>query len=149
MAHKYAPNGITFDDINFEQKFDTTIAYGQSKLANILHAKELAKRLDKTGIHVYVLHPGVIMTELSRHFVKKIPSFINFFTMPFFTFLLKTPFHGAQTTLFCILDDSIRNDSGKYYSDCAEAKVLTKHASDEDQAKKLWEMSADLVGLIK
>ena len=58
MAHTYARNGIKFDDINFENNFSSMEAYGQSKLANVLHAKELAKRLENTGISVYSLHPG-------------------------------------------------------------------------------------------
>jgi WW domain-containing oxidoreductase len=58
MGHKFARNGISFDDINFDQNFSSMQAYGQSKLANIMHAKELAKRLENTGISVYSLHPG-------------------------------------------------------------------------------------------
>ena len=60
IAHRfYAPkNGINFEDINWEKSFDSRQAYGQSKLANVLHAKELAKRLEKSGILVYSLHPG-------------------------------------------------------------------------------------------
>ena len=59
MAHTMATNGISFDDINFENSFNSTQVYAQSKLANVLHAKELAKRLENTGISVYSLHPGI------------------------------------------------------------------------------------------
>ena len=65
---KGALDGISFDDINFNDLPEGTTTYEklergstiycQSKLANILHAKELAKRLENTGISVYVLHPG-------------------------------------------------------------------------------------------
>ena len=66
-AYEASKDGISFDDINFEQLPDATLKqkmdsgfrkYSQSKLANILHAKELAKKLESTGISVYVLHPG-------------------------------------------------------------------------------------------
>ena len=56
MAHT---NGrMNWDDLNWEKSYNTLAAYGQSKLANILHAKELAARLEGTGVTVYVLHPG-------------------------------------------------------------------------------------------
>ena len=59
MAHESAEKGINFEDINFENSpFRTMQVYAQSKLANILHAKELARRLEDTGISVFCLHPG-------------------------------------------------------------------------------------------
>ena len=58
MAHSSARRGISFDDINFEKNFNTLNVYGESKLANILHCKELSRRLENTGISVYSLHPG-------------------------------------------------------------------------------------------
>lgn len=140
-----ATKGINFDDINYEKSFKTTQVYAQSKLANILHAKELARKLENSGISVHVLHPGVIMTELSRHFEKWIPSFINFLTLPIARFIFKTPFHGAQTTLFCVLDDSLEGQSGKYYADCGEAKTSGKYAQDAEYAKKFWRFSEELI----
>ena len=59
MAHQMARQGINFEDINYDTDFNTMKAYGISKLANVLHAKELANRLNNTGISVYVLHPGM------------------------------------------------------------------------------------------
>ena len=59
MAHQMARQGINFEDINYDTNFNTMKAYGISKLANVLHAKELANRLNNTGISVYVLHPGM------------------------------------------------------------------------------------------
>ncbi len=58
MGHAFARNGMNFDDLMTEKNYDPMVAYAQSKLANILHAKELAKRLENTGISVYALHPG-------------------------------------------------------------------------------------------
>ena len=58
MAHIWTRIGIQFDDINQEKNFGSEEAYFQSKLANILHCRELAKRLENTGISVYSLHPG-------------------------------------------------------------------------------------------
>ena len=55
---------------------------------------------------------------------------------PICRFVFKTPFHGAQTTLYCTLEDSIEKDSGKYYKDCHEAPTLTHYAEDMDAASK-------------
>ncbi|CAI5967740.1 unnamed protein product [Closterium sp. NIES-65] len=71
-AHQFPyPGGIRFDAINAKEGYDSVKAYGQSKLANILHAWELARRLKEEGAEVTVnaLHPGVIDTNLSRHIV--------------------------------------------------------------------------------
>jgi len=150
LAHRSAKNGISFNDINFEKSFKTVEVYGQSKLANILHAKELSRRLEGSGISVYVLHPGVISTELGRHISDLVPTLLKPIFIPFMvllSFFIKTPFHGAQTTLYCTLEDSIEKDSGKYYADCKETETLTQHAEDMDAAKKLWNMSEKMVNL--
>ncbi len=60
--------------------------------------------------------------------------------------MIKTPWHGGQTSLYCALDDKIECESGNYYSDCA-VKTPSRHAQDMDAAKKLWEISERLVGL--
>ena len=143
LAHTGAKKGISFDDINFEKKFSTMDAYCQSKLANVLHAKGLAKRLD--GISVYSLHPGVIATELTRHVADWMGPFKHIYNW-LVEFVSKDPFHGAQTTLYCTLEDSIENQSGLYYSDC-DVKEAAKMGQDMEAVEKLWELSEKLVGL--
>ena len=61
--------------------------------------------------------------------------------------LIKTPFHGAQTTLYCTLEDKIECESGNYYSDCDAAPTRQPQAEDKEAAKKLWELSEEIVGL--
>lgn len=148
LAHVGARDGIDFDDIHFEKNFSSMKAYQQSKLANVLHAKELARRLDNTGISVYALHPGVIMTELGRHIEEKIPKAVGCCLKPTSKFVCKTPFYGAQTTLYCVLEDKIEAESGCYYSDC-HVKTPAAQAQDMEAAKRLWELSEELVGLKK
>ena len=64
---------MDFDDINWEQRpYNRLTAYEQSKLANVLFTRELAKRLEGTGVTTYSLHPGVVMTELGRHLEDKL-----------------------------------------------------------------------------
>ena len=66
MAHE--PGRMYFDDINFEkQSYSPIKAYSQSKLANVLFTRELARKGEGSGVNAYALHPGVIATELGRH----------------------------------------------------------------------------------
>ena len=59
---------LDLDDLHFEsRKYARTVAYEQSKLANVLFTRELARRLKGTGVTAYALHPGVVATELGRH----------------------------------------------------------------------------------
>ncbi len=60
IGHTFAPKGINFDDLNHDESYESWNVYGHSKLANILHAKELARRLAGTNIRVYSLHPGTM-----------------------------------------------------------------------------------------
>ena len=146
VGHMYTgTDGIKFNDLNYESANYTYMkAYDRSKLANILHAKELADRLDNTNISVYSLHPGLIITDLSNDVMN-----CGCFAMIFkkiAEFSLKTTFHGAQTILYCCLEDKIEGESGKYYVGCKEA-IPSPQAQDKNSAKKLWELSEKLVGL--
>lgn len=67
-----------------------------------------------TGVTAYSLHPGVIWTELGRHFVLSIPLWKRILYRPFMYFI-KSPKDGAQTTIYCAVEESLRNQSGLYY----------------------------------
>ena len=56
------------DDLNSEQSYDREKAYNQSKLANIMFTRALAKRLENTGVTVNAVHPGVVITHIGRHY---------------------------------------------------------------------------------
>ena len=76
LAHERGK--MDLDDINFERRpYGRQEAYQQSKLANILFTRELAKRLEGTGVATYALHPGVVDTELGRHIQDKFGESIN------------------------------------------------------------------------
>ncbi len=102
---------IHFENMNLgNNAYFPRKAYSQSKLANILFTRELAKRLGKnSNIRVYCLHPGIIRTDLMRHIPRNV--FINFLVNTFFIDVEK----GAQTTLFCALEKSLDNETGFYY----------------------------------
>lgn len=147
-AHMFADAPIRLHDLNWdkEEEFSPGQAYFQSKLANILFSRELGKRLAGSGITTYSLHPGVIATELNRHASESSNIVAYLFHFIFYTVfggMIKTPFHGAQTTLYCSLDESLKDTTGKYYSDCKET-LPTKHAMNNEHAQELWKLSENL-----
>ncbi|KAM9765812.1 retinol dehydrogenase 13 [Menidia menidia] len=136
---------IHFDDINLDKDYKPEVSYRQSKLANVLFAKELAARLKGTGVSVYSLHPGVIRTELGRYLLPTLALWKRILASVFMK-IVKNPWEGAQTTIYCAVDENVANESGLYYSDCAP-KTPAPQALDDDAAKKLWDLSASMVGL--
>ncbi|CAG9107337.1 unnamed protein product [Plutella xylostella] len=142
--------GINFDDLNYKKRrYNAAEAYSQSKLANVLFSRELAKKLKEhniEGVNTYSLHPGVIKTELGRHLNDTLfpgaRPIIGFVLSPF----MKNPELGAQTTIYCSVDEKCAEETGLYYSDCA-VTTPARSALKDDDAKKLWDISAELVGL--
>ena len=92
VAHT-AASSMNWEDLNWEKSYDKNRAYAQSKLANVLHAKELARRLKDEGISVYSLHPGVIDSELWRH---QRQAWYGKLWAPIIMCFFKTELQGAQ-----------------------------------------------------
>ena len=142
-AHRHSKE-INFADINSTQSYSRVSAYAQSKLANNLFTIALHKRLAGTNIIVNCLHPGVIYTELIRYL--RIPSWIKNLLGPLVMLIMKTPWQGAQTTIYCAVDKEVDGVSGLYFADC-KRKQPAPQALDELAAKKLWSQSVKLTGL--
>jgi len=109
-AHHFTyPKGIEFDKINDEKKYSDTLAYGQSKLANILHAKELSRRLKEEGANITVnsVHPGMIRTNLMRH------SYVRLKLIQVATYLLwkNVPQVGTRSSQFMLLTNYSSDNS--------------------------------------
>ncbi|XP_016133682.1 dehydrogenase/reductase SDR family member 13-like isoform X1 [Sinocyclocheilus grahami] len=117
-------------------------AYCHSKLCNVLFTRELANRLEGTSVTCYCLHPGVIATEIGRNMgvLQKL------FSVPMSKLFFLDPEGGAQTTLYCALQEGLEPLSGRYFSSCALQNV-SAHGRDDALAKKLWEVSERLCGL--
>ncbi|XP_074566446.1 short-chain dehydrogenase TIC 32 B, chloroplastic-like [Curcuma longa] len=129
--------GIRFNKINDKAAYNDKLAYGQSKLANILHANELARRLKEEGANVTAnsVHPGLIKTNLGRH------STIFVAVLRATTCVLwKSIPQGAATTCYVALHPSMKGISGKYFADCNIEKT-TANGRNESLARKLWEYS--------
>jgi len=144
LAHE--DGKMQWDDVNFDKTSYSAIkAYSQSKLANILFTKELARRGEGSGVTAYSLHPGVVATDLGRH-LGDTYGCIGGCIMACIRPLLKTAENGAQTSIFCAVDETIADQSGRYYSDCKEKRPKPQAENMED-AKRLWELSEQLTGI--
>ncbi|XP_010930751.1 short-chain dehydrogenase TIC 32, chloroplastic-like [Elaeis guineensis] len=131
------------DKLNDKSRYKVLGAYSNSKLANILHANELSRRLQEEGSTVTVnsLHPGATSTNLSRHFnFQVVLTLISALAKP----LLKTTAQGAATTCYLALHPDTANITGKYFADCNEAAPSAK-ATNETLGKRLWEFSQELL----
>ncbi|XP_017108085.2 retinol dehydrogenase 13 isoform X1 [Drosophila bipectinata] len=131
---------INTGDLNSDKSYDEGKAYAQSKLANVLFTRELARRLEGTGVTVNALHPGVVDTEIIRHMAFFNNFFAGLFVKPLFWPFVKTPKNGAQTTLYVALDPELNKVSGQYFSDC-KIKEMAPAAFDVQTAKWLWAVS--------
>ena len=151
---------VDVDDLNFDRRpYDGLTAYSQSKLAIVLHAAELARRLQNTGVAVFSVHPGWIRSNLVQH---TMPTWVqNVVLKPFSGLLgMMSAEDGAQTTLHCLLDDDAPRHSGEYFSQNSilyPAKANRRggwpmpspnpNAHDPALATRLYERSRELVGL--
>lgn len=146
MAHRYGK--INVDDLNSDKNYDKGDAYDQSKLANILFTRALAKRLQNSGVTVNALHPGVVSTDLGRHLKFYNGILGTIFVKPFMYPFMKTAESGAQTTLYVALEPDLERITGKYFSDCA-LKDPAAAALDDTMGEWLWQVSEKWVKLDK
>ena len=137
-AHKTGK--IHFDDINLTKGFNVVKAYSQSKLANVLFTRELARRVKDRGITVNCCHPGAVATNIgidrNTGFGKTVTGLLK----PFF----QTPEQGARTAIFLATDESVKDITGEYFYKCKIAKS-SKRSKDMELARKLYEFSEKLV----
>ncbi len=139
-AHKRAPKvGIDFENLSGARGYDPWQAYGQSKLANLLFAKELAKRLKGTAKTANAVHPGVIKTELTRGLAAVRAAFIVASPL-----VLKNIPEGAATQCYVATRPELAGVSGEYFADCNIA-ASSPISHDAALATRLWEESERIV----
>jgi NAD(P)-dependent dehydrogenase (short-subunit alcohol dehydrogenase family) len=135
VATKTTGLKIDLDNLQLKEGYSIMSAVGPTKLALILFAQELAKRLEGTGVTVNALHPGLVKTPL----LEEVP------------WLMRTLFHlfsssiekGASTPVYLASSDEVANVSGKLFADCKQVAVGGQ-AKDPAVQQKLWEISAKL-----
>ncbi|MCY3917247.1 MAG: SDR family NAD(P)-dependent oxidoreductase [Chloroflexi bacterium] len=156
---------IDFEDLHYERKsYSAMAAYAQSKLANLLHAQELARRLDGTDVTAFSVHPGWIRSNFGSGIMPGwLRGIMNLALRPFSGIMgIMSPYDGAQTTLHCLLDDDAPMRNGAYFSQNSILYPKREHRSggwpmrspnpnarDEALAIKLYDVSSELVGLRK
>lgn len=138
-AHRQV-NGIQFDDIQYQERYQAFPVYAQSKLANVLFTNELAQRLEGTGLTVNALHPGFVKSELYRHFGIITP-LVNFMAGLFG----KSVEEGAQTSIYLASAPKVAGETGQYYIEC-KPQDSSPASYDQAQAQRLWQVSEEMTG---
>ncbi|MEV6419394.1 SDR family NAD(P)-dependent oxidoreductase [Streptomyces sp. NPDC051662] len=156
-AHRNSP--IRWDDMWFAHDYDKWQAYGQAKTANALFALELDALGRDSGVRAFSVHPGGILTPLQRHLPKaemvaagwidEAGNAVN----PVF----KTVEQGAATQVWAATSPQLAGAGGVYCEDCDIAGPASEdvsvpggvraYATDPEQAKRLWRLSAELTGV--
>lgn len=136
----YAARGIDWDTLKQPTRTVTAMReYSVSKLSNVLFTKELARRLEGTGVTTYAVHPGVVATDIWR----RVP--------PPFRWIVKrfmiTPEEGARASLRCATDPELAEHTGRYYDVGGTETKPNRIADDAELARTLWTRSAEWTGL--
>lgn len=144
LGYRWAPAaGIEFDNLSGDRGYEPNKMYGQSKLANGLMTLQLAQILRGTTTTANAIHPGVINTNLGRHFAawKRAAASVIGWTF------MKSVEAGAATTCYVATAPALANTSGLYFEDCNPVvPVPGKHMDDPVLAQKLWEKSVEMTG---
>jgi NAD(P)-dependent dehydrogenase (short-subunit alcohol dehydrogenase family) len=131
-AH-YGATGIAWDSLQRSARSLVPLpAYELSKLCNVLHARELARRLAGTGVSAFSLHPGVVATDVWRRVPPPLRALIKLFMI--------SPEKGALTTVHCATAVGIETQSGSYWDKC-QLKKPSRTAHDDALASELWQRS--------
>lgn len=131
-AH-YGARGVDFDSLRRPATLLNTFAcYEVSKLCNVLHAAELARRYGSQGLHSYALHPGVLATGVWRHVPQPVRGLMKLF--------MKPEHEGADTSLLCAAGSQVAEHNGRYYDDGREV-APSGLAQDRELAAELWRRS--------
>jgi retinol dehydrogenase-12 len=135
-AHRGAT--LDFDDLQSERAYSGFQVYGRSKLANILFTRELARRLESSGVTANSLHPGFVATRFggsSGGFVQAL--------MPLARLGAISPQKGAETIVYLASSPEVAKTSGLYFYQC-KPDTPSPAAQDDATAARLWAESERL-----
>jgi len=133
--------GIQFDNLSGETGYDPAMAYGQSKLANVLFTLELARRLEGTNATANAIRPGVIATNLGRH----MPRWKTVALETVGSLFTKTIAQGAATTCYVATAPALSQTSGYFFEHCNPIRA-GGYTEDRELAAQLWAVSEDIAG---
>jgi NAD(P)-dependent dehydrogenase (short-subunit alcohol dehydrogenase family) len=142
-AHGAARKGVPFDDLQSTGRYRGMRVYGESKLANMLFTLELARRFEGRGVTANSLHPGTVRTGYGGDGdARGVLAFGIKIASPFFL----SPAKGARTSVYLASSPEVEGVSGEYFVKCKPRKPR-RWAQDPDAARRLWQVSEQLVGL--
>ncbi len=133
---------IVFDDLQMTRGYNGLVAYNNSKLANVLFTYELARRLAGTSVTANALHPGAVRTNLTA----ANGGFFKWVVQPLFNLIAISVEQGARTSVYLASSPEVENVTVKYFGKCKEWKS-SPASYDQIAQKRLWEISAEMVGL--
>jgi NAD(P)-dependent dehydrogenase (short-subunit alcohol dehydrogenase family) len=140
-AHRYARTGLDFDDLMATKRYRPFLTYGRSKLANILFTRELARRLEGTGVTANSLHPGFVASNFAREGdTGTLGNLAMVAGRPFAISAAK----GARTSVFLASSPQAEGVTGQYFAKSTLAKP-SKAAEDDAAAARLWTVSEQLL----
>ncbi|KAG0036608.1 hypothetical protein BGZ82_003984 [Podila clonocystis] len=148
LAHEAHPKGgIDFEAINDEKASSVFQRYGRSKLANLLFAKALARRLKDERVYVNITHPGYVATELNREGEETFGKFLTTIIETMTKVVAMKPEVGALTQLYCATSPDIEKKDirGKYFIPIANELEPNPLAFNEDLQERLWTWTENLV----
>ena len=132
---------VDVDDLNYTRgRYRPFVAYGRSKLMNILFTRELARRLAGSGVTANAMHPGFVRTGFGQNN----PGFFGRFIRLGQAFA-RTPERGARTLVYLATSPDVEGVTGKYFHDERESRTSTA-AQDMEAARRLWDVSVRLAG---
>jgi NAD(P)-dependent dehydrogenase (short-subunit alcohol dehydrogenase family) len=140
-AHKGARRGLDFTDLQSTRHYRGFGVYAKTKVANILFARELARRLDDTGVTANSLHPGLVATRFGRD---GDTGRVGALVMPLIRPFALNAEQGAQTSIYLATAPEVEGITGGYWVKCAPAQPSAA-ARDDDAALRLWDVSEQLV----
>ena len=132
---------MVWDDLQMERGYNDNRAYFQSKLANVLWTRELARRLAPQGITVNAMHPGMVGSDFARR-SNLVTRVVYGLARPF----VRTVGEGADTVLWLATDPAVRGATGGYYHNRKPGRTTPAALSDEGAAR-LWRISEELARL--
>ena len=141
-SNAQAQGRIDFDDLQGERSYSGSRAYNQSKLANVMFTYTLAAKLQGTQVTANVLHPGVVNTSFGADDPGRVQRAFVPLVRPF----MRTPEHGAETSIHLASDPELEHVSGLFFAK-SKPKRSSERSYDEAAAARLWQISASLVGL--
>ena len=133
---------LNFDDLQGELKYSGQRAYNASKLANVMFTYELARRLQGSGVTATVLHPGVVRTAFGAEDQAAFFTILSPLIRPF----LMTAAQGAATSIYLASSPQVEGLTGQYFAS-GRPKKSSKWSYDSAAARRLWQLSAELVSL--